>query len=311
MAGSLAKPSSKARGDTTADALQAEDSHDSLGSEQQPCAAPLSRVVEAIQRIHGRLGKILISQYLCGSQNAKVQKLNLHRLSGFGLLKGCRQADVQRLVDAFLAAGLLQQREVNRHRPTIEVAAEWMDQQQRSTLLSMVRVPNDLIPALQKMERRATTDRGSQPKPQRSRDVEKSAADEAARPVIHVPHTQSGTPNDNARAGALTTGVVPAAQLEFDRSENAQSDSPQPAEGPDWEWTLMLFSQGHGWAEVMAIRQMSDEDVGTSLVCALKAGRTVDSAWLRAGADLQETLGQIRVLRELRRRSAAGVAKRG
>ncbi len=33
----------------------------------------IAQVVDAIERIHGRLGKILIAQYLSGSQNAKIQ----------------------------------------------------------------------------------------------------------------------------------------------------------------------------------------------------------------------------------------------
>ena len=70
------------------------------------------RLIDAIERIHGRLGKILISQYLSGSQNAKIQKLRLHRLSGFGMLEGSKQADVMELLDLLLANGLLKQQEV-------------------------------------------------------------------------------------------------------------------------------------------------------------------------------------------------------
>ncbi len=52
----------------------------------------LVEVLAAIDRTHGRLGKILICQFLCGSSNSKVQKLRLHRLSGFGMLSDCGRA---------------------------------------------------------------------------------------------------------------------------------------------------------------------------------------------------------------------------
>ncbi|QDV27743.1 RecQ family ATP-dependent DNA helicase [Aureliella helgolandensis] len=104
----------------------------------------LGQVVGAVERIHGRLGKHLLAQYLCGSQNAKVQKLNLHRLSGFGMLKNFRQADALSLLDSLIAAGLLKQQEVNRNRPTICVAPELSQPEQRRQLLLATSIPDGL-----------------------------------------------------------------------------------------------------------------------------------------------------------------------
>lgn len=104
----------------------------------------LTEVVDAIQRIHGRLGKILIAQYLCGSQNAKLQKLNLHRLGSFGLLGSFRQSDAVSLLDALLASGILKQQEVSLHRPTISVATELADATLREQLLAGVPLSSQL-----------------------------------------------------------------------------------------------------------------------------------------------------------------------
>ncbi len=108
-------------------------------------AAFLAQLIDAVERIHGRLGKILIAQYLSGSQNAKIQKLRLHRLSGFGMLEGSKQADVIELLDLLLANGLLKQQEVNRNRPTVAVAPELEDSRQRQRLVGAVQIPPALL----------------------------------------------------------------------------------------------------------------------------------------------------------------------
>ncbi len=125
-----------------------ETSNPSLASAQPINAAQqtafIAQVVDAIERIHGRLGKILISQYLSGSQNAKIQKLRLNRLSGFGMLEASKQADVIELIDLLLACGLLRQQEVNRNRPTVSVAPELADSKQRRELMAAVQMPTHL-----------------------------------------------------------------------------------------------------------------------------------------------------------------------
>ncbi len=122
-------------------------------SEQQ--LSILEEIVRAIERIHGRIGKILLAQYLCGSQNSKLQKLNLHRLSGFGILTGFRQTDGVELIDLLLATGILRQQEVNRNRPTVSVAPQLSDPRLRSELLSGVVVPLKLARQLAALLRKS------------------------------------------------------------------------------------------------------------------------------------------------------------
>lgn len=106
--------------------------------------AVLEEIVRAIERIHGRIGKILLAQYLCGSQNSKLQKLNLHRLSGFGLLQNFRQSDGTELIELLLATGLLRQQEVNKNRPTVSVSPQLVDVGLREQLLAGVVIPSKL-----------------------------------------------------------------------------------------------------------------------------------------------------------------------
>lgn len=73
-------------------------------------------------RTHGRIGKGLLCQMLWGSEAKKLQTLRLHRIKTFGALKWMRQKDVNAFVDALIQARLLDQLELNKFRPTIEIS---------------------------------------------------------------------------------------------------------------------------------------------------------------------------------------------
>jgi ATP-dependent DNA helicase RecQ len=283
--------------------------------------AGLTSVVEAIERTHGRLGKHLISQYLCGSQNAKIQKLNLHRLSGFGLLKGLRQSDAVELLDALLAAGLLKQKEVNRNRPTVQVAAEWMDVAQRPQLLSMTEIPPRVATRLRALQAR-------QPRP--PQESQASRVNPETRHATHTEESQPKPPSLSRGTSSLenadpSTGRRPAegsAEQHRTASANEQTLGPDETQDamrspstagrgksgqPDWVWTVALFEKRFSWNEVMEIRRMDDDDLAASLCAALRAGQSISRSWVPSAGDQPLSGGQRRVVRELQRRAAAGV----
>ena len=66
-------------------------------------------------------GRNLIAQMLCGSGSAKMAKLRLNKLSTFGLLKHLKQDEVLLMIDALIALRCLQQTDVDRYRPVIEL----------------------------------------------------------------------------------------------------------------------------------------------------------------------------------------------
>jgi hypothetical protein len=71
-----------------------------------------------------------------------------------------------------------------------------------------------------------------------------------------------------------------------------------------------LFVDGYVWTQVSAIRRKDDLEVANDLQQALRGGKSVQRAWLvphSGQADEQPSVGQQRLLRELQRRSAAGV----
>lgn len=89
-------------------------------------------VLSGVARMHGRFGKLMVSQMLCGSKNKKLQQWKLHRLSTYGLLSSLKQTDVADVIDLLIEVGYVEQQEVEDRRPTIQLSDEgrrWMKSQ--------------------------------------------------------------------------------------------------------------------------------------------------------------------------------------
>lgn len=293
-------------------------------------------VVEAIERIHGRLGKILIAQYLCGSQNAKIQKLRLHRLSSFGMLKGARQADVIALIECLLAAGILQQTEVNRNRPTVAVSDVLKDVKQRYELVSNVQLATKLQTTfasriLQRNPAKAIHSSTNEPasgsppivavsahlqfpdsnelpsqvqsSPTRSSGQELPKPIPTVRNQVPAPHVESQKSVSGPITKAEPITKVPRSAEQPETAPPATSEGSDTA--PDWKWSVKLLESGFTWTDVMTIRRMSDIDLARSMLAAIESGFVMPSAWLNN--EHGRTSGQQRLHRELQRRSAAGI----
>ncbi|KAA5546050.1 ATP-dependent DNA helicase RecQ [Roseiconus nitratireducens] len=78
-------------------------------------------VLSGVTRMHGRFGKNLVAQMLCGSQNKRMSQWKLQRLSTYGMLSSMKQSQLVKVIDALIEAGLVDQREVDQRRPTIAI----------------------------------------------------------------------------------------------------------------------------------------------------------------------------------------------
>ena len=80
-------------------------------------------VLSGVARTQARFpcGKNLIAQMLCGSASSRMTKLGMKRLSTFGLLAHLKQTEVVTLIDCLIAAGCLQQVDLDRFRPVVEL----------------------------------------------------------------------------------------------------------------------------------------------------------------------------------------------
>lgn len=258
----------------------------------------LTQVVDAITRIHGRLGKILIAQFLCGSNNAKVQKLNLHRLSSFGMLKGFRQDDGLALLDVLLAAGILRQQEVNKHRPTVSVAPQLTDLRVRDELLSSVELPHALAVKIARIAKSNKSDLG------RSSDEPKQTVGSNREEST----VRTDTSGNQRLARQPSSGSIEAQESHLSvNSVVAGPTSGKRALRADWQWTIELFRKGFDWLSIMQIRRLDDSQLAASLCSALAAGSKIEREWLTPLEGESRTPGQQKVVREIQRRTNAGV----
>ncbi len=212
------------------------------------------------------------------------------------MLSGLRQSDATELVDAYLSMGLLQQDEVNLHRPTVRLSKDVQNGVvSRMSVIARMRLSPSLIKRLSELNRGAGSEAGSsQP------DSDEKAKVIAATPSSPVAQTPAAT-NRPAMSDAESPST--AAGAGAGTSSNAD----------DWSWTWQLLVDGYAWTEVMSIRRKSDLEVAADLQQALRQNKTVQKAWLTCNLsgsndlDTHPTVGQQRLLRELQRRSAAGV----
>ncbi len=93
----------------------------------------LSGVARAGQRV--RCGRNLIAEMLCGSRSARINKLGFDRLSTFGLLSRLTQADVVTLIDGLIAAGHLEQTDLEPNRPVLQLTPAGVEVMKGSTEL--------------------------------------------------------------------------------------------------------------------------------------------------------------------------------
>jgi len=81
----------------------------------------LQIVMSGVTRMHGRFGKNMVAQMLCGSKNKKLSQWKLHQLSTYGLLSGMKHSEVAVIMDRLSEFGLVVQQEIEQRRPTIHM----------------------------------------------------------------------------------------------------------------------------------------------------------------------------------------------
>ena len=185
----------------------------------------LSGVARASQRFP--CGKTLIAQMLSGSASRRVEKLRLNLLSTFGLLKDLTQPEILTLVDAVLAMGLLEQVDVEPHRPVLRVTPPGLEVMRGTQgLPERLSMPSYLLSKLRRVGARSSPG---------SATVESAARESAgAGPTSASPSPPTARP-------APSAPTTPA------------SADPRP----DYYWTWRLLAAGFPAEECCRIRGMS------------------------------------------------------
>jgi ATP-dependent DNA helicase RecQ len=271
-------------------------------------------VLSGVTRMHGRFGKNMVAQMLCGSKNKKLQQWKLHRLSTYGLLSQLRQTEVVSVMDALIESGLLQQKEVDERRPTLHVTEGG-----RKLMLSEDPIPESLQMAFPLAKRLAIASGQIE-----SGDVQTNSAgiDDDQKPKAQSPENAElieqlkrwrrktsaalGIPAYRVLTNATidriaemkpeTTdqleaipGIGPATMEQFGydiieligNSELVDdSTANDDADATEAYWTWRLFRDGYTAEQVAAIRRCDFATLAIDLVAAGSAGHEIDRAWL-------------------------------
>lgn len=90
-------------------------------ADQTSLLCGLRVILSGVVRMHGRFGKTLVAQMLCGSRNKRITQWKLQRLSTYGMLSTMKQTQLSKIIDTMIEHGMVEQREVDQRRPTIDV----------------------------------------------------------------------------------------------------------------------------------------------------------------------------------------------
>jgi ATP-dependent DNA helicase RecQ len=220
----------------------------------------LRKVLSGVARTRGRFGKHIIAQMLCGSNNAKMKRFGLQRLSTYGLLNHFKQDEVVEIVDALLSVRCLEQAGSDALRPTIRLTDLGKTVMTDGAGLDK---PLPLSPALAR--------RFSAAKP---------------RPAS-VP--QAGDSKESSVA-ALTP--IPASSVP--EADGAPKPSGHPGGHPTHYWTWRLLTSGFTVEECMAVRGCDREVVLDHALRAADEGWRVEMGWFLSAETIQrltETIG--------------------
>ncbi len=209
-------------------------------------------VLSGVARTEARFpcGKNLIAQMLCGSASAKVAKLRLNQLSTFGLLSHLTQPEVVTLVEALVAAGYLEQVDLDRFRPVVrltELGTEVMAGRQAvDARLS--------LPAYLLLKLRA-------PRPGSAKGATAGLSSSAENTVGQANRGTRRSSPPGATAGS------------------SSSAPPAAASRPPHYWTWRLLSTGFTVEECAAARGLSPQAVLDHALRAVEEGWRVEARW--------------------------------
>ncbi len=212
----------------------------------------------------------------------KAQRLRLHLLPDLLLLSPLTQSEIGSLLDRLLTAGLLEQHEVNRHRPhLVRISGRYA---------SCLRSPA-LSERLFDTSGAATTFGGGRIGTSRRGLREISVGSFVAKPPSAVSSPSAATAlmrrwdglTGRAASGEADHGtridsphvVVPSFAMREASKTSDTEPSPSSLDGTleDWHWTWRLAGQGFALFECAAIRRKTMDAILRDLESAVRAGR--------------------------------------
>lgn len=239
---------------------------------QGPVLEAVRIVLSGVARAHGRFGKLVIAQMLCGATTAKVTKFRLDRLSTYGLLSHLKQGEVSQLIDALINAGCLEQSDVDKFRPIVQLT-----ELGAGVMRGQVALDAGLSLPAALSARLSGSDKPGKTKEKRTATKE-SPEDVSPAPAAKV----------ETAASAKTSSSAAAPVLEDPRVRAYNEAAAQP--GHYWTWKLL--SAGFPPPQCAVIRGLELSVVLDHALRALEAGLAVEASWFLS-PELQRSMEEV------------------
>ena len=266
------------------------------------------KALSGVARTHSRFGKHLVAQMLCGSKAAKITRNKLDRLSTYGILGHLRQEEVVALLDALLAAGWIEQSEVDHQRPTVQLTDAGALVMRGQAGLEGLLLPEGVLQRLR--DGGSAGPRGPNGDSVGARPAATTAEggmrEPPARPVIREPAIREPTsrtqPAESAEAVVAESEDEPASApvTAAPRRPAAHSGEAVPASSAasaarsTHYWTWRLLAAGFTPDECATIRGIDGDVVLDHALRAAEDGRSIEMGWFlspQLAAAMEQVIG--------------------
>ncbi len=257
--------------------------------------------LSGVARTHGRFGKLLVIDMLCGSKAKKLEKLGLQRLSTFGLLSRLKKTEAVELMDWLIAAGFVQQVEQTKFRPTIQISPMGID------VMKGVSGADAIATMPEKLARKVAS-RFSGKKPvaaatsTREQPVAEVVDDEPLMPdekSLTKPRRSDEPPDEPAGVAEVAEFAREITHASESVSETGKQGKPEAPKRkteistiqPSWFWTWRLMNDGYSFEEVISIRNLDKSTAVEHLTRAAENGQRVSASWLMTAEQISHLDG--------------------
>lgn len=262
-------------------------------------------VLSGAARTHGRIGKNLLCQMLWGSEAKKLQTLRLHRIRTFGALSWLKQKEVNALTEALIEARLLEQTEVNKFRPTIQISTFGNEVMYGRTSPPHLNIDERLLkrinrhapqrePLREESEDTAEAETSASPRADTNAEPSNPKTPVAPSPtgpthvqnMVPAPHQNPATKGPTASDDGGKTEEQVAKELAAEEMVEASDAAPPIDNGtsevgpmPDYYWTWRIMVEGFSLEETRAIRNCTAQQIQDDLQAARDNGLLVNDQW--------------------------------
>jgi ATP-dependent DNA helicase RecQ len=256
--------------------------------QSQKAAANSSQILGAIRmalsgvaRMKGRWGKQMIARMLVGSKAKEIEKYKLNQLSTFGILTPLNEPQASALIDALMAARLLEQFEERPHRPLVRLTPRGEEVMKGTAEFNEPLALDEAIHLrLLGVSAKAQTPH--------------TATSPTKRALESPPPSHSRQPRELVSSFDDANALLAAEGDEIDPSRVESLTAAASQEHPPHYWTWRLLAAGFSVAECQQIRSLDRQAIVRHVLAGAREGKKYELAWIM-NCQRQAELERLRV----------------